>query len=272
MKVVSKYQARTYKYSDVCHFRKTKELYGELSNMCSGFPVKVNGIHILTSEALYQACRFPHLPDVQKKIIYEKSPMTAKMVGKPFRSNSRQDWDNKRVDIMYWCLRVKLAQNFITFGQLLEKTCDKAIVEDSSKDPFWGAVKDKKDETILVGVNALGRLLMKLRQEYNSANRFDLLFVEPLSIPNFSLYDEEIQVVDKRQTFIDNLQIHWMLKPKQQINEHIAFKTENTYLNGTTQQVEQSIVSEPEMKLEKPKKTRAKKTKNQNFIQPQLPF
>ncbi len=168
---------------------------------------------------------------------------------------------------MYWCLRVKLAQNFITFGQLLEKTCDKAIVEDSSKDAFWGAVKDKKDETILIGVNALGRLLMKLRQDYNSANRFDLLFVEPLSIPNFSLYDVQIQVVDERQTFIDNLQKHWMLKPKQQINEHITFKTENTYLNGTPQQVQQSIVSEPETNLKKPKKT-----KNQNFIQSQLPL
>jgi ribA/ribD-fused uncharacterized protein len=271
METASKYQPRTYKYSEVCHFRKTKELNGGLSNMASGFPIKVNGIHILTSEALYQACRFPHLPDVQKKIIDEKSPMTAKMVGKPFRSNSRPDWDSTRVDIMYWCLRVKLAQNFITFGQLLESTCDKAIVEDSSKDAFWGAVQDKKDNTILIGVNALGRLLMKLRQEYNSANRFDLLFVEPLNIPNFFLYDEKIQVVDERQSFIDNLQKHWMLKPKQK-EEHITFKTEQQYLNGTTIQETQSVVSEPEEKLEKPKKTRAKKSKKQPIIQPQLPL
>ena len=134
MEVATKYQARTYKYLEVCHFRKTKDLYGELSNMCSGFPLKINGFNILTSEALYQACRFPFLPEAQKKIINEKSPMTAKMVSKPFRIDTREDWDDVRIDIMYWCLRVKLAQNFVTFGKLLENTYDKPIVEDSTKD------------------------------------------------------------------------------------------------------------------------------------------
>lgn len=245
MEVTTKYQTRTYKYDEVCHFRKTKELNGGLSNMASGYPIKINGIYILTSEALYQACRFPHLPDVQKKIIDEKSPMTAKMAGKPFRSNTRQDWDNSRVDIMYWCLKVKLAQNLITFGQLLETTCDKPIVEESSKDPFWGAIKAKEDETTLKGVNALGRLLMKLRQEYNSASRFDLLFVEPLEIPNFLLYGEPIQVIDERHNFIDNLYKHWRLKPKQEI-----LKSEKTYTNGLTDTSKVSVVSEPEQKIE----------------------
>ena len=41
---------------------KTAEAWGEYSNMVSGFPVMVNGTRILTSEALYQCCRFPHLP------------------------------------------------------------------------------------------------------------------------------------------------------------------------------------------------------------------
>jgi ribA/ribD-fused uncharacterized protein len=263
METVAKYQARIYKYSEVCYFRKTKELNGGLSNMASGFPIRLNGICMLTSEALYQACRFPHLPEVQKKIIDEKSPMTAKMVGKPFRIDTRKDWDSKRVDIMYWCLRVKLAQNFITFGQLLESTCDKAIVEDSNKDAFWGAVKDKKDKTILVGVNALGRLLMKLRQEYNSANRYDLLFVEPLPIPDFSLYGAQIQTVDERQSFINNLQKHWILKPKHQlIKEHISFKPELPYLDVSKNQITLSIVSEPEIKKVKPKKTQTRKTKS----------
>ncbi|MCX6161944.1 MAG: NADAR family protein, partial [Ignavibacteriae bacterium] len=76
----SKYQERTYHLGAACIFRKTKEAFGELSNMAAGFPLYVNGIKILTTEALYQACRFPHLPDIQQKIIYEKSPMTAKMV------------------------------------------------------------------------------------------------------------------------------------------------------------------------------------------------
>jgi type I restriction enzyme S subunit len=99
----------------------------------------VNGVAIRTSEALYQACRFPHLPDVQHKIINEHSPMTTKMRVKPFRKDSRPDWDTVRVKIMRWSLRVKLAQNWREFGRLLLATGDRPIVEQSRKDDFWGA-------------------------------------------------------------------------------------------------------------------------------------
>lgn len=274
MEVQLKYQERVYKYSEVCVFRKTKELFGGLSNMASGFPIKINEKHILTSEALYQACRFPHLPDVQQKIITEKSPMTAKMVSKPFRSNSRPDWDNVRIDIMYWCLKVKLAQNFLTFGRLLETTFDKPIVEESSKDAFWGAVQDKKNEGELKGVNALGRLLMKLRQEYNSTSRFHLLYVEPLSLPDFFIFDEQIQAVDERQSFIDNLYKHWRITPstfpsvkfdKDIIPNVKTYSNENSINDAT------SIVAEPEVKMEPAKPTKAKrKSKKDKVNQPEL--
>jgi ribA/ribD-fused uncharacterized protein len=227
MEITNNIQERIYRYSESCVFRKTKENYGGLSNMASNFPLKVNGIYILTSEALYQACRFPHFPDVQKKIIEEKSPMAAKMVGKPYRDNSRPDWDKIRVELMYWCLRVKLAQNFLSFGQLLETTWERPIVEDSSKDKFWGAVKAKDDKTILVGINALGRLLMKLRQEYNSEKRYDLLLVEPLNMPDFFLYNNPIQRIDERQIFLETLARK--MKLNQQTSATIENRTFNLY-------------------------------------------
>ncbi|MBK9290864.1 MAG: NADAR family protein [Bacteroidetes bacterium] len=235
----SKNQERIYKIEKICVFRKTKELFGGLSNMASGFPLKINGISILTSEALYQACRFPHMPDVQKKICLEKSPMSAKMVSKPFRSQSRKDWDNVRVDIMYWCLKVKLAQNFVTFGQLLEKTCNKPIVEESIKDPFWDAIRDKENESILKGTNTLGCLLMKLRQEYNSEKRYELLYVEPLNIPNFLFYGEPIQIVDERHNFIEGLYKFGGIKPKSDKQE-----TKNI------QQIEKKVFEQPEIIVE----------------------
>lgn len=200
----SKYQERIYNASEIIFFKKTKEAFGGLSNMAAGFPLEINGIPILTSEALYQACRFPHLPDVQEQIIKEKSPMTAKMVGKPFRSQSREDFENVKVDIMRWCLRVKLAQNFVEFGKLLLSTNFKPIVEDSHKDNFWGAVRDKKDDNIMRGVNALGRLLMELRQQYIGNPFFwKLVYIEPLKIPNFKLFGEHIGIVDERAKFIN---------------------------------------------------------------------
>jgi len=171
--------------------------------MASGFPLRVNGVQILSSEALYQACRFPHLPDVQEKIINEKSPMSAKMVGKPFRKNSRPDWADTRIKIMRWCLRVKLAQNFVEFGKLLESTFDKLIVEDSSKDNFWGAIRDKNDENVLKGVNALGCLLMELRQFYNEKRySYEIFVVEPLNISDFRLCGKPIETIDERENFI----------------------------------------------------------------------
>jgi N-glycosidase YbiA len=197
---------KTYYSSKSCVFRKTQEVYGGLSNMASGFPLEIAGVKILTSEALYQACRFPHLPEVQEKIIQQKSPMTAKMVGKPFRNDTREDWDEVRIKIMRWCLRIKLAQNFPKFGTLLESTFDKPIVEDSLKDNFWGAIRNKENNEILQGVNALGRLLMELRQSYNLQRYSSELFViEPVEIPNFKLLDKDISIIDERNNFLKSL-------------------------------------------------------------------
>ena len=152
------YSFRKYFDKECCSFRKTKEKYGSLSNMASGFPIKINEIDIYSSEALYQACRFPHLSNVQHEILIQKSPMSAKMKGKPYRNSTRSDWEFVKVKIMQWCLRVKLAQNFIKFGMALEETYSKFIVEDSSKDDFWGAIRQKDNKEMLVGINALGRL------------------------------------------------------------------------------------------------------------------
>lgn len=179
-------QTRTYRRADCVVFRKTEEEYGGLSNMAGGYELQLNGVTIGTSESLYQACRFPLSMEVQEMIIEQKSPMTAKMKSKPFRSQTRPDWENVKVPIMRWCLRVKLACNWIKFGELLLDTGNKEIVEDSPRDRFWGAVATEDNEQ-LVGVNALGRLLMELRQQFASPNRKDLGFVEPLKIKNFLL-------------------------------------------------------------------------------------
>jgi type I restriction enzyme S subunit len=185
---------RTYQRADCAVFRKTAEAFGGLSNMAPGFPVRVNGVRILTVEALYQACRFPHRPEVQRKIIEQSSPMTAKMVGKPFRKDSRPDWDRVRVKIMRWVLRLKLAMHWSRFSELLLSTGDKPIVEDSRKDDFWGAVP--VGDTSLVGMNVLGRLLMELREEVKQGG--ELRRVEPPAISNFRLFDEVLGIVDFR--------------------------------------------------------------------------
>ncbi len=186
---------RTYNRADCAVFRKTAEVFGGLSNMAPGYPVRINGVRILTVEALYQACRFPHLPEVQRKIIAQTSPMTAKMVGKPFRGDSRADWDRVRVKLMRWVLRLKLASHWSQFSALLLSTGDMAIVEDSRKDDFWGAMPS--DASTLVGMNVLGRLLMELREEIKQGT--ELRRVELPAIPDLLLFGEVMGSVDFRQ-------------------------------------------------------------------------
>lgn len=186
---------RTYRRAECVVFRKTKEPFGGLSNMASGYPVEVAGCRILTSEALYQACRFPHLPGVQHLVIGQRSPMTAKMKSKPYRKDSRPDWDDVRVPIMKWCLRVKLVQNWDNFSALLIRTGHQPIVEDSRRDDFWGAIA--RDEDMLEGQNVLGRLLMKLR-EILRQDPESLNLIRPLAIPHFELFGRPIPEIGQR--------------------------------------------------------------------------
>ncbi len=174
-------------------FLKTNEPFGGLSNMAGGYPLLINNVRVLTSEALYQACRFPHMPEVQKLIIGQRSPMSAKMVGKPYREDSRPDWDKARIRIMYWCLRIKLAQNWEKFSDLLHATENKPIVEVSRRDQFWGA--KPVDAETLVGENMLGRLLMRLRDELRDTENNNLLHVNP-PVENFLFLNMPIGVVE----------------------------------------------------------------------------
>ena len=190
-------QIRTYNLNDSVSFRTTRERFGGLSNMASGFPIEVNGVQILTSEALYQACRFPDRPDVQRIIIEQRSPMTAKMKSRRFQRDTRSDWEWIRVMVMGWCLRVKLAQNWDEFSELLLSTGNAPIVEDSRRDDFWGA---KRTDDELIGTNALGRLLMELRKELKGPDHDHLRVVEPLQIPDFLLYGQPIGKVVSLET------------------------------------------------------------------------
>jgi ribA/ribD-fused uncharacterized protein len=201
-------EIRIYKKEDSAIFKKNKDEFGDLSNMATGFPLLVNNVKIRTTEALYQACRFPHLPDIQKKIIDQSSPMNVKIISNANKKASREDWDEIRLKIMKWCINVKLAQNFITFGAALHKTGLKSIVENSSKDNFWGAIPNN-DATIFIGKNALGRLLMDLRQTFYGKDSYSLLYVKPPSIENLLLLSQPIALIDERKNFVQNLKEYW---------------------------------------------------------------
>jgi ribA/ribD-fused uncharacterized protein len=182
---------RTYLPASSIVFHKTKAEFGGLSNMAAGYSVNINDVIIPTIEHLYQACRFPHLPQLQLDIISAPSPMKAKWIGRAQINLSRKDWDRVRFKIMQWCIEVKLSQNWESFGSLLRSTDSKPIVELAPRDKIWGATKDGDQ---LVGTNALGRLLMYVRERYVKTNDCQRC-VHPLTIPNFTLLGNPIDRV-----------------------------------------------------------------------------
>jgi ribA/ribD-fused uncharacterized protein len=183
----------------VCY--KVGEEYGGLSNMSNDFPLWVNGQPVGSTEALYQTCRFPHRPDWQREILDAPHAMRAKMAAKKEgrrKQHSRADWERVQEAVMRWCLRVKLAQHFESFGGLLRRTSPRPIVERSRSDRFWGAVLEK--DGVLRGQNRLGLLLMGLRDEMLACKlagqESRLLRVEPPQVPDFLLLGKPIGVIE----------------------------------------------------------------------------
>lgn len=181
-------------------FKKTHEQWGEFSNMASGFPIYINNCSIRSSEALYQALKFTEYPEVQEKIISQSSPMTAKMVAKPYKHLIRSDFEDKKILIMKWSVRAKLVCNYSRFAEILLASDNRMIVEESRRDNFWGAKRQSDNK--LIGVNVLGRILMELRALIQTTY-IDIL--PPLGIPNFLLYGQPIQTLYTNQNILKNI-------------------------------------------------------------------
>src|SRR5262245_53783667 len=182
-------------------FFKVNEEWGGLSNMSNDYPLRVNGQPVGSSEALYQAMRFPHRPDWQREILDAPHAMQAKMKAKKEgrrKQHSRADWERVQEAVMLWCLRVKLAQHFRRFGGLLRRSAPRPIVERSRKDRFWGAVLEP--DGVLRGQNRLGRLLMGLRDELLACEvagqEGRLLRVEPPQVPGVLLLGQAVEVIE----------------------------------------------------------------------------
>lgn len=174
---------------------------GVLSNM-SGLGVAAGGKPWKSTEALYQACRFPDYPDVQEEIRAKASPMGAKFASKPHRRDKcRADWEDVQIPIMEWCLWLKLAFNFRFVYWALRNNISKPIVEISSKrDQFWGTKPDKANPDQVTGQNVLGKLWMAIREDLldDPQISFEALSQKYATVPppplgNFKLFGQAVE-------------------------------------------------------------------------------
>jgi predicted NAD-dependent protein-ADP-ribosyltransferase YbiA (DUF1768 family) len=205
-----------YRADECAAFNKTGKAYGGFSNFAGSYvsPVDgtmqryslcVEGATIHTAEALYQACRFPDHPAIQREIIEQVNPRAAKLKSKKtvYKPAVRLDWESVCIPVMRWCLRVKLAQHFEAFGGLLAGTGERPIVERvgvargrrGGTAAFWGAVEDEGDPRIMCGVNVLGQLLMELREELRVRGPAMRQVEPPAQVPHFLLYGQPIGLV-----------------------------------------------------------------------------
>lgn len=182
------------KSREIAIFKKTHDEWGGYSNMASGYPLLINNLNIRSSEALYQALKYTEHPDIQLKILEQSSPMTAKMVAKPFKEFIRPDFEIIKIRIMKWCVYAKLLCNYEKFSKLLLESENKIIVEESRRDNFWGAKRTPDDK--LIGVNVLGRILMESRENLKKGAIQDNLLPFQ-TIDNFKILGKDIEVVHK---------------------------------------------------------------------------
>lgn len=183
---------KTYRLSEVASFRKTRDLYGGLSNMATGYPITICDVHFASSEALYQSMKFTGHPNIQAAISAEKNPMKSKFLAQNYVALQRVDWFSVNLPVMKWVCMAKLLQNWSAFSAILLSTGDLPIVEYSTRDPFWGAQPQKDDETILVGQNVLGRILTSLRDHIKKDESRLSILTPPTNVVDFTIVGQPV--------------------------------------------------------------------------------
>ncbi len=121
------------------------------------------GIEYYTAENFYQAMKLPKDAVEKRRYIASLDPYGAKREGRKLQI--RSDWDEIKLDVMEYALRFKFAPGTPWYVNLMATGNDEIVELNNWNDEFWGvSVKTNK------GQNHLGKLLMKIREEFRLDN------------------------------------------------------------------------------------------------------
>lgn len=122
-------------------------------------PVRYNGWQCPTSEHAFAAMKAANPADA-RRIVRMPGPHEAKALGRQVRL--RSDWEEIKFSVMWEVLCFKFAQNPYAVDVLIA-TDGRQIVEGNTwNDRVWG-MTDSESGHDLIGQNALGKMLMALR-------------------------------------------------------------------------------------------------------------
>ncbi len=171
----------------------------------SAFKIGYKGFIYGTVEEAYQASAFMDVAeDVVQMIQKASSPYEAKQISIVNKNRKKADWNDRKIIVMEELLREKINQHPYVKEMLL-KTKDYLIVEDSPKDKFWGIGLERDGE------NNMGKLWMKIRNEIRLSENMDKLVIfkgEVLKLTRF---------------YMNNKPCLWIMHPHQINMPHMYF-------------------------------------------------
>jgi ribA/ribD-fused uncharacterized protein len=139
-----------------------KGKYKFLSNFSNHGFKDHNNLYWKTNEHYYQAMKTNDL-DEREKIRKISTPNGAKQGGK--KVTLRNNWEHIKDIIMYRGLCMKFKQNPKIKNKLLQTKNALLIEGNAHGDVYWGKCNG-------IGKNKLGKLLMLLRQEFNTKLKY----------------------------------------------------------------------------------------------------
>jgi GTP cyclohydrolase II len=151
-------QPQVYQLRDCVTFYRTSDEFGVFSNFAKT-PLIWHDQHWPTPEHLYQALKFEE-PEYRRRVREAPTPKASKLIAHAMLEWAKPTWLEERVPNMALVLGLRWEQT-PGFKTALVLTGKRAVVELTRVDDFWGAIEHEPG--VAVGVNALGRLLERLR-------------------------------------------------------------------------------------------------------------
>ncbi len=146
-------------------------LRGVFSNFTStpGLQYKGNTFHTTEQAFMWAKANGFHDRETARKILAEKNPAKAKVLGREVKPFSHIYWDLNKEFLMYEVNLAKYSQ-FDDYKAVLLSTGEKQLVEVNGKDTIWGIGLYANDPRVLDekqwrGQNLLGKVLMRVREE-----------------------------------------------------------------------------------------------------------